>query len=115
MTCVNEGEILLTTNVLVENAMKNLSPGSTTIIIETMGTNVDAPAPPHENLSLFYETLVQRHGFRQHIIRTDYQFDTNEEAAAIMGFFFGDDMKNSVLARGTSIIPEWTGVWIKNA
>jgi SAM-dependent methyltransferase len=111
--CVNEEEILYITNVLLTNAMKNLSPGSPTIIIETMGTNVDSPTPPHENLRFFYGTLVQGHDFSQHIIRTDYQFDTNEEAADIMGFFFGDDMKRSVLARGTSTIPEWTGVWTR--
>jgi hypothetical protein len=113
MACGNEKEILHATNVLLVNAMKNLSSGSTTIIIETLGTNVDSPAPPDENLGLFYETLVHTHDFSQHIIRTDYQFDTNEKAADILGFFFGDDMKESVLARGTSTIPEWTGVWAR--
>jgi SAM-dependent methyltransferase len=113
MACVNEEEILHTTNVLLANAMKNLSSGSTIIIIETLGTNVDSPTPPHENLRLFYETLVHTHDFGQHVIRTDYQFDTNEEAAGIMGFFFGDDMMQSVLARGTSTIPEWTGTWTR--
>ena len=113
MACVNEQEILHTTNVLLENAMKNLSSGSTMIIIETLGTNADSSTPPHEKLGLFYETLVHTHDFSQHVIRTDYQFDSNEEAADILGFFFGDDMKQSVLARGTSTIPEWTGVWTR--
>jgi SAM-dependent methyltransferase len=113
MACVNQQEILHTTNLLLANAMKNLSPGSAIIITETMGTNVDSPNPPHENLRLFYETLVHRHDFKQHVIRTDYQFDTNEEAADVMGFFFGDGMKRSVLTRGTSTIPEWTGLWIR--
>lgn len=113
MACASEEEILHATNVLLANAMKNLAPGSTIIIIETLGTNIDSPTPPHENLMLFYETLVYTHDFCQHVIRTDYQFDTNEEAADVMGFFFGDDMKQSVLARGTSTIPEWTGVWTR--
>jgi hypothetical protein len=113
MACVIEEEILHTTNVLLANAMKNLSSGSTMIIIETLGTNADSSTPPHEKLGLFYETLVHTHDFSQHVIRTDYQFDTNEEAASIMGFFFGDDMMQSVLARGTSTIPEWTGTWTR--
>jgi SAM-dependent methyltransferase len=113
MACGNAKEILHATSVLLVNAMKNLSSGSTIVIIETLGTNVDAPAPPHENLGLFYETLVHTHGFCQHVTRTDYRFDTMEEAADLLGFFFGDDMKQSVLARGTSTIPEWTGVWTR--
>lgn len=114
MACDDEEEILHITDVLFENAVKNLSPGSTAIIIETLGTNVDSPAPPDEKLTLFYETLVHVHDFSQHVLRTDYQFNTNEEAAAQMGFFFGDAMRQSVLARGTSTIPEWTGVWTRN-
>lgn len=113
MDCGSEEEIRHTTNVLLANATENLSAGSTVIIIETLGTNVDAPAVPHERLGLFYETLVHTHGFSQHAIRTDYRFNTNEEAAEILGFFFGDDMRHSVLARGTPTIPEWTGIWAR--
>ena len=113
MACDNEDEILHVINVLLANAMKNLFSGSTMIIIETLGTNTDVAAPPHEKLKFFYETLLNKHDFNQHIIRTDYQFSTNEEAADVMGFFFGDEMKESILARGTSTIPEWTGVWVK--
>ncbi len=113
MACNNEEEILQLTNMLLDNAQKNLSPGSTVIIIETMGTNVESPAPPHQKLKFFYEALVNKHDFRQHVIRTDYRFSANVKAAEVMGFFFGDDMKQSVLARGSSTIPEWTGVWIK--
>ena len=113
MACDSVVEILHTINVLLANVTKNLSPGSTMILIETMGTNTDSAAPPHENLGFFYDTLVNKHGFSQHTIRTDYQFSTNEAAVDIMSFFFGDEMKQSVLARGTSMIPEWTGVWVK--
>lgn len=113
MACINEEEILHLTNTLLANAIKNLSVGSTVIIIETMGTNVESPIPPHEKLKFFYKTLVNTHDFSQHVIRTDYRFSAKGEAAQAMGFFFGDDMKQSVLARGTSTIPEWTGVWTR--
>lgn len=113
MSCVHEEEILHLTNKLLANAIKNLSPGSTVIIIETLGTNVESPNPPNEKINFFYETLVHTHDFSQYVIRTDYKFTANEEAAEVMGFFFGDDMKQSVLARGTSTIPEWTGVWTR--
>ena len=113
MACDNEDEILHTVNVLLANATKNLFLGSTIIIIETLGTNTDPAAPPHEKLKFFYDTLVGVHDFSQHTIQTDYQFSTNKEAAEVMGFFFGDEMKRSVLARGMSTIPEWTGIWVK--
>ena len=85
------------------------------IIMETMGTNTAGAGAPHEKLAFFYETLVERYGFEEHVIRTDYRFGSNEKAADVMGFFFGDEMKQSVLERGTAVIPEWTGVWIKRS
>lgn len=113
MACHDEASILAMTDQLLANVTKQLLPDSPIIIIETMGTNTEEATPPHERLAFFYKVLTEQYGFESHVIETDYRFGTNGEAAKVMGFFFGEEMKQSVLARGTTIIPEWTGVWVR--
>ena len=113
MGCSTVEEVQRVTEVLISNAARNLKPGGTIIIMETLGTNTELPVPPHENLRKFYEELEQKHDFTSHVIRTDYRFPTNQEAAQVMGFFFGDSMEQSVINRANNIIPEWTGIWTK--
>lgn len=114
---VSEGEsatdIEAITCSLVANATKNLKHSGTVILIETLGTNVDHPEPPNSTLSLFYSELELAHQFRRRVVRTDYRFSSNEEAVRVMGFFFGADRVPDIRDRGSGIIPEWTGVWIK--
>jgi len=111
--CSTADEIKSVTEILVRNATKDLKSGGVVILLETLGTNLDSPGAPHEKLNIFYSELEQKHGFQMKKIKTDYQFQSNEEAARIMGFFFGEKMYQSVLKRNTSIIPEWTGMWTK--
>jgi len=113
MACEGEKKILEMTDTLHRNAAKNLSPGGTILIIETLGTNAEMPYPPDPKLKVFYDALVKTHGYVQYKIKTDYKFPDNEKAVEVMGFFFGEEMKRTVFARGTAIIPEWTGVWVK--
>ena len=101
------------TAALVSNAVENPVPGGTAIIIETMGTNTDEPAAPGWELEAFYRLLETEHGFTSRIVRTDFAFASNERAAETMGYFFGDDMERGVRARGTAVIPEFTGIWWK--
>jgi SAM-dependent methyltransferase len=101
------------TAALLRNATKNLKPGGTAIILETMGTNTDAPAPPLWELEAFYSLLQNDYGFDSEIIRTDFRFPSNERAAEVMGFFFGEEMEAGVRTRGTATIPEYTGIWYK--
>ena len=96
---------------LVDGCLGLLSPGGTAMIIETLSTNAEDPAPPTEELAEFYSLLERRHGFTRHEVRTDYRFASVEDAEAIMGFFFGKGMAEAVRQRGTATIPEWTGVW----
>ncbi len=84
------------------------------IIIETLGTNVSEPAPTSEILSQFYTILEEEYNFQKEIIRTDYKFESDKEAERIMGFFFGEKIKASLSRTPRSIIPEWTGVWVKD-
>jgi hypothetical protein len=44
-------------------------------------------------------------------LATDYRFPSTADAAAVLGFFFGDAMACGVRAAGSAIVPEWTGVW----
>ena len=99
-----------TIQMLIEETTKR---AYTVIFIETLGTNVASPNPPGEKLSQFYHALVNK-GFKEHIIETDYKFNSHGEAGRIMGGFFGDSMKNDIIQRKLEIIKEYTGIWIYN-
>lgn len=81
------------------------------IVIETLGTCVDTPAPPNERLAAFYRLLEEEYVLTREEVQTDYAFASVAEAARIMGFFFGSNMEQAVNGRGLSVVPEWTGVW----
>ncbi len=81
------------------------------IFIETLGTNIDFPAAPGENLNYFY-TKLKEHGFNENIIQTNYLFDSHAEAGRIMGGFFGEKMKAEIENNKLREISEYTGVWI---
>ena len=98
---------------LVSLCERLVRPGGTILLIETMGTNVDEPCPPGELLSTFYRILEEDHDFQRTVISTDYRFRSVEEAARVMGFFFGPDMRESVERRGATIVPEYSGIWTK--
>ncbi|WP_129671868.1 class I SAM-dependent methyltransferase [Candidatus Chloroploca sp. Khr17] len=98
---------------LVAGCISLARPGGAVILIETMGTMVDAPAPPLAELAHFYARLRDQHGFAEHVIRTDYAFADAEEAAKIMGFFFGEAMGEHIRTTRQAIIKEYTGIWIK--
>ena len=99
------------TELLLQNACRNLSENADLFIIETLGTNVSRPKPPFRRLSEFYREIEKEWGFVLKILNTDYQFDTVQDAAETMGFFFGEEMKETILSSNQVVIPEWTGVW----
>ncbi len=98
---------------IYKRILRNLIPNGTIIIIETMGTNVEKPAPPLSALEAFYRLLIDEYDFTRTVISTDYRFKTVEEAARITGFFFGEAMSQKVKAENRTIIPEYTGVFYK--
>lgn len=81
------------------------------VIIETLGTCVDTAAPPNQRLAEFYRLLEGEVGLRRTEIATDYAFPSLADAVRVMGFFFGTKMEQAVQQRGSSVVPEWTGVW----
>ena len=92
-----------------------LRPGGTVILIETLGTNRATPQPPTPGLAEFFTWLEQENHFRRTWIRTDYAFASVQEADALTRFFFGEAMADDILAKGSPIVPECTGIWWRTA
>lgn len=85
-----------------------LRPGGMLVIIETLGTGYETSHPP-ESLHNYYAWLAEQ-GFQQSWIRTDYRFDSPEEAVELTRFFF-KELAEEMAATGATILPECTGIW----
>ena len=81
------------------------------VLIETLGTGFETPTPPPD-LAEYYAWLEAEHGFVRQWIRTDYQFDSVDDAATVTGAFFGADFAATVGRNQWRRVPECTGVWI---
>jgi ubiquinone/menaquinone biosynthesis C-methylase UbiE len=97
----------------VAQMQRVLRPGGAIIIIETLGTGCTEPAPPTAALAAYYCLLEDELGFQAAWVRTDYKFDSLEQAAALTSFFFGDEWADIVRRNGWIILPECTGLWWK--
>ena len=86
-----------------------LRPGGTVIIIETLGTGEEKPNPP-EHLSGYFDWLAEA-GFERGWMRTDYRFESLEEAIELSTFFFGEEMGQKVREKDWQTLPECTGIW----
>jgi ubiquinone/menaquinone biosynthesis C-methylase UbiE len=91
-----------------------VKPGGHLIVIETLGTGVTEPAPPELGLAEYYGWLEKERGFQRVAIRTDYAFTSVDDAARVMGFFFGADMAAQIRERGSRQVPECTGIWCRS-
>jgi ubiquinone/menaquinone biosynthesis C-methylase UbiE len=88
-----------------------LRPGGFVILLESLGTGNESPVKL-EHLENFYPWLEEG-GFQDKWIRTDYKFDSLEEAEYLTRFFFGDELGDRVRKNNWVILPECTGVWWK--
>jgi len=88
-----------------------LRPGSFIVLFESLGTGNESPIQL-EHLKEYYPWLDEA-GFQNKWIRTDYKFESVEEAEELARFFFGDDLGNKVRQNNWVILPECTGVWWK--
>jgi ubiquinone/menaquinone biosynthesis C-methylase UbiE len=87
-----------------------LRPNGVVIIVETLGTGYEHPTPP-EYLTEYYQTLEREYGFRHKAIRTDYRFDSVEQAEQLCRDFFGDELGDRIRKERLRIVPECTGIW----
>jgi ubiquinone/menaquinone biosynthesis C-methylase UbiE len=92
-----------------------LRPGGTAIILETLGTGREMPQAPTEGLAAYYKWLETEQGFTGTWIRTDYQFESLDEAKSLAAFFFGDELASDVVKNNWVFLPECTGVWWFNS
>ncbi len=91
------------------NEMKRvLKPNGHIILFESLGTGNETPIQL-EHLKNYYPWLEEA-SFQSKWIRTDYQFESIDEATDLAGFFFGDEMADRVRERKSAILPECTGV-----
>jgi len=79
------------------------------LLLESLGTGNEEPIRL-EHVESTYRWL-DGNGFENKWIRTDYQFESVEEASDLAGFFFGEELAAQVLAKQSQILPECTGVW----
>jgi ubiquinone/menaquinone biosynthesis C-methylase UbiE len=86
-----------------------LRPGSNIIILETLGTGHTSPHPP-DNL-LDYFAFLKEEGFASSWIRTDYRFESRQEAEEIVSGFYGDEMVGELVENDSITLPECTGIW----
>ena len=86
-----------------------LRPGGTIIVLETMGTGYETPHPPDE-LAEYY-AFLDGEGFCSTWIRTDYKFESLDEAETLTRFFFGEELAEKVIRENWVILPECTGIW----
>lgn len=98
-------------NKAMEEMQRVLIPGGMIMLIETQGTGKQQPDPP-AHLIPYYDVL-KAFGFEATWIRTDYMFQSREEAEMLTRFFFGDEMISEISSGDISYLPECTGIWWK--
>ena len=90
-------------------ARRLLKPGGVIMLLENFGTGYESPNPPEHLLDYF--SYLEERGFQFQWFRTDYRFDSLEEAEDLSGFFFGKEMADQVRQNGWLVLPECTGLW----
>jgi ubiquinone/menaquinone biosynthesis C-methylase UbiE len=88
-----------------------LKPGGQIVLFESLGTGNESPVRL-EHLANYYPWLDEA-GFHHKWIRTDYRFDSLDEAESLSRFFFGNELGNKVERNKWQVLPECTGVWWK--
>lgn len=83
--------------------------GSHIVLFESLGTGNESPIKL-EHLQEYYPWLDEV-GFQNKWIRTDYKFESLEEAEDLSRFFFGDELGGTVKENNWVVLPECTGVW----
>jgi SAM-dependent methyltransferase len=91
----------------IRELLRVTRPGGSLVLFETMGTATDGPGV-RGDLGQLYTHLEEEWGFDRKVVTTDYLFETPDDAAERMRFFFGDAVANRIVERGWARVPEWT-------
>ena len=107
-----EKEGLQAVQQALDEMQRVVRPGGMMVLIETLGTGTETPAPS-ERLQTLYSYLKQQ-GFQHRWCRTDYRFSSREEAEELLGFFFGPEMLETLHGEEWTL-PECTGFWFRQS
>jgi len=88
-----------------------LRPGSFIVLFESLTTGSETPVKL-AHLKDYYPWFDEG-GFQNKWIRTDYKFESVDEAEELSRFFFGDELGEKVRQNKWIILPECTGVYWK--
>ena len=100
-------------NQSIEEMQRVLRPGSTIIIVETLGTGFTEPAPPADWFAAYYAFLENDLGFHSTWVRTDYKLVSLDEAVELLSFFWDEEFGDTARRNNWIITPECTGLWWK--
>jgi len=79
------------------------------IFLPSTGTGYENP---HRlDVLVPYFDLLESLGFSHKSIRTDYKFESLNEAEELARFFFGNELAEKVVKNKWDILPECTGLW----
>lgn len=87
-----------------------LKPGGMLVLLENYGTGADSPNPPTHLLE-YFNFLREIAGFHFDWFRTDYHFNSLQEAIDLSGFFFGTEMAAKVRKHNWVFLPECTAIF----
>lgn len=96
----------------LQEVKRQLKPDGIIILLESLGTGFEKPKAPA--VLAEYLTELERHGFKTTWLRTDYCFDTWQQAQELITFFFGNDPLPLIKTRHGIVLPECTGIWWVN-
>jgi ubiquinone/menaquinone biosynthesis C-methylase UbiE len=100
---------------ILEEMQRAVKPQGTLIICETLGTGSLTAGPPSSELAEYYDWLENGWQFSRKVVSTDYQFKDVEQAVSYTEFFFGPALADMIRKNSWSRLPEWTGIWSKQA
>ena len=95
----------------VQEMLRVTKPSGTLLIMETLSTGQEKPAPPTPAHKEYYQRIESKWGFQREVIRTDYRFNSPGDAKEKTTFFFGEELAHDIEQKSWQIVPEWTGIW----
>eukprot|EP00123_Amoebidium_parasiticum_P019352 comp24694_c0_seq1/m.46839 comp24694_c0_seq1/g.46839 ORF comp24694_c0_seq1/g.46839 comp24694_c0_seq1/m.46839 type:complete len:112 (+) comp24694_c0_seq1:389-724(+) len=84
-----------------------LKPGGSIVLLETLGTGTAEP----NRLGGWYHDYLRENWFRMEWFRTDYLFESVDEAFMLARFFWGKGVAEGIRKKGELRLQECTALW----